>query len=161
MKASRKLKHRKNAKRKKSVWRLAIFLNTVFIKPDLQGKSWRACLDVLLRQYSALPDVVKAEARRQGRSQIRDAGLAELGSAIVAPSRQKGCQPAPAPGPSARPKCGACRSQWGPKALFSTQQAAEEFLVRNKGTGRMRAYCCPMSFGFHVGRRPATGPDGI
>ena len=152
MRASRKLEHRKNVKRRNVASRIAIFLNAASIKPDIQGKSWRACLDGLLKQYSALPAAVKAEARRQGRRQIRNAGLEKLSCAIVTPSKPR--QPVPAPGPSARPKCSACRSQWGPKALWPTQDEAEQFLVRIGGSGRMRTYCCPISTGFHVGRLP-------
>jgi hypothetical protein len=134
--------------------RIAIFLNAVGIRADIQGESWRACLAGLLRQYAALPDAVKAEARRQGRSQIRRAGLEELGSTIIAVAQQIPRKPLPVQGPSARPKCGVCRSQWGPKAIWPTLEEAEGFLVLNGESGRMHPYRCPIS-GFHVGRLPS------
>jgi hypothetical protein len=153
MKVSRKRKYRENVRQRKDAWRIAIFLSAVGIRPDIQGESWRACLNGLCKQYSALPNAVKAEARRQGRSRIRAAGLEELGSAIVAPHPKKPRKPVPALGPLARPKCGACRSQWGPKALWPTQEEADRFIVRNGDSGRMLSYRCPIS-GFHVGRLP-------
>ncbi len=154
MEVSRKLERRKTMKRRRAAWRIAIYLFAISVKPDIRSRNWLECRRGLLKQYSALPAAVKAEARRQGRRQIRDAGLAVLGSAIVALPKQKIRQPVPTPDPSARPKCAVCRSQWGPKALWPTQEEAEQFLVRIGDSGRMRAYCCPSAFGFHVGRMP-------
>lgn len=58
----------------------------------------------------------------------------------------------------------------GAKALWATQEEAEQFLVMNGDSGRMRPYRRPI-YGYHVGRPPShlrtepttvpAGPDHL
>src|ERR1035437_2300876 len=71
--------------------RLACYVDAIGIRPALTGRGFRRDYQALLGQYTALPPLVRREARRNGRSIIRQVGLeaaaARLIPALAPPSR--------------------------------------------------------------------------
>ena len=141
---SKKRNNNRNRRYRKTAMRIAVFLDSIGVKPACNGNDWIEVFLSLTSQYKALPVELRGDARRQGRMLIRDIGLEVLASAII---------PGPCPTPpktaQALPKCPRCKS-WGHKASWSSEKAVEEFCARSKDPGLL-PYKCPFGYGWHAG----------
>jgi hypothetical protein len=151
---------------KKAVWRLVVFLRVLHIDPVFEGFCYADYHRALLRQYMAIPQDVRSEARRQGRRQIRESGLRTLASAIVPVplplfyrSVSKNQVPAKANG---LPR--SCWSRSGkPKRVWTNREDAKAFCLMMKDQ-KLNVYECQGSCGkgtgdsrvFHIGHLQRT-----
>lgn len=143
-----------SASAKNSARRLACFLDTIGLAPELTGCGYKENYQVLLSQYSALPQLTRREARRRGRRIIREVGL-EAAAANLFPATplQLANLLSQSPG-----RCPSCKS-WGQrtKRSWPSREVAEAFRLLIQDLSLNVYECAAHPGSFHLGhpKRPA------
>jgi hypothetical protein len=140
--------------------RLACYLHTVGLCPELDLRSSRARCAALMAIYLTLPRELRREARRRGREVIRSIGLHSASSKLfpcntiqqqIKVSKQERAEQLAALLRQSSGRCPVCCSWRKGKRVWPTRELAESFLPF-AGDTSLRVYECRAVPGtFHTG----------
>jgi hypothetical protein len=140
--------------------RLACYLDAIGIRPALSWLGYKHDCRALSIQYTALPSLIRQEARRRGRQIVREVGLvvatAELYRAIAPPTPRLREKRERAEGLAnllsrSTGRCSKCKSWGRRKRSWPSHEVAEAFRVLTRDMS-LEVYECPSCPGsYHLG----------
>jgi len=144
--------------------RLACYIDAIGDRPALTERGFRRDYQALLAQYTALPLLVRKEARRKGRSIIRGAGLGAAMAKLIPAQEQPSLHTA---GKASRAeeiallmaqslgRCPSCKSWGRGKRAFPSRELALAFLPFS-GDMSLQIYKCANHGSYHLGHQRRT-----
>lgn len=148
--------------------RLACYVDAIGFHPALTGRGFRRDYQALLAQYTALPLLVRKEARRNGRSIIREIGLKAAAARLIpaqappgryTPEKAAGAQEIAALLAQSLGRCPSCKSWGRAKRSWPSRELAEAFRPFT-GDMSLHVYQCAHHGSYHLGhQRSAVDGD--
>ncbi len=148
-------------KARRRIVRAALLLQIAGIEADLTGCNYRAMKLDLDMQLSGLTPSRRKAARRQAHRLISETGgLQKAADHLVPhPLQQElaGREPPIQPSLKQAPRCLVCRTRFGFKRAFSSEEDAQKVCERQHDP-RLGVYACPAHASWHLGHRPDASP---
>lgn len=142
--------------------RLALYIHSLQLTPNVSGKSYSECVGNLMRQFQKLPDEQRKEGKRLGRIRIREGGGldAAAGDLVPVPAkvlrqeiRLKKRREKASQWPADTPACFQCKVRGYdiPKRCWPSQEMADAVRLSLRDP-LIVTYACPVQPGYlHLG----------